>query len=64
MTMFITTILFYFLARYGWKWSNFVALPLCGSLALVELCYFGLLPGSEPGAGTRNLPDTGAGEGW
>ena len=26
--------------------------------------YFGLLPGSEPGAGTDNVPDAGAGAGW
>jgi KUP system potassium uptake protein len=41
MTMLITTILFYFLARYKWKWSNWLALPLCGFFVAVELCYFG-----------------------
>jgi len=41
MTMLITTILFYFVARYSWNWSVFVALPLCGFFAIVELCYFG-----------------------
>jgi KUP system potassium uptake protein len=41
MTMLITTILFYFVARYSWNWSNFVALPLCIFFGGVELCYFG-----------------------
>lgn len=41
MTMLITTILFYFLARYSWGWSNFVAIPLCGFFALVECCFLG-----------------------
>jgi KUP system potassium uptake protein len=41
MTMFITTILFYFVARYSWNWSNFIALPLCGFFGAVELCFFG-----------------------
>lgn len=41
MTMLITTILFYFLARYAWKWSNYIALPVCGFLGAIELCYFG-----------------------
>jgi KUP system potassium uptake protein len=41
MTMLITTILFYFVARYSWNWSNFVAIPLCGFFGIVELCYFG-----------------------
>ena len=41
MTMLITTVLFYFVARYSWNWSNFIALPLCGFFGAVELCYFG-----------------------
>jgi KUP system potassium uptake protein len=41
MTMLITTILFYFVARYSWNWSNFVAIPLCVFFGGVELCYFG-----------------------
>lgn len=41
MTMLITTILFYFLARHSWKWSNYVALPLCGVIGGIELGYFG-----------------------
>jgi KUP system potassium uptake protein len=41
MTMLITTILFYFVVRYSWKWSNFIALPMCGFFASVELCFFG-----------------------
>lgn len=41
MTMLITTVLFYFVVRYNWKWSNLIALPLCGFFASVELCFFG-----------------------
>jgi len=41
MTMLMTTILFYFVARYSWNWSNYVAIPLCGFFGLVELCFFG-----------------------
>lgn len=41
MTMLITTILFFFVARYNWKWSNFIAVPLCGFFISVELCFFG-----------------------
>ncbi len=41
MTMLITTVLFYFLARYMWKWSNWVAIPLCGFFVAVELSFFG-----------------------
>jgi KUP system potassium uptake protein len=41
MTMLITTVLFYFVARFSWNWSNYVAIPLCGFFAGVELCYFG-----------------------
>lgn len=41
MTMLITTVLFYFVARYSWNWSNIVAIPLCGFFGLVELFFFG-----------------------
>lgn len=41
MTMLITTILFYFVARYSWNWSNYIAIPLCGFFGIVELCYLG-----------------------
>jgi KUP system potassium uptake protein len=41
MTMLITTILFYFVARYSWKWNPFVAIGLCGFFGAVELCFFG-----------------------
>jgi KUP system potassium uptake protein len=41
MTMLITTILFYFVARYSWNWSNFIAIPLCGFFGFVEFCFFG-----------------------
>ncbi len=41
MTMLITTILFYFVARYSWNWSIFIALPLCLFFGLVEFSFFG-----------------------
>lgn len=41
MTMLITTILFYFVARYSWNWSNFIAIPLCGFFGAVEVCFLG-----------------------
>jgi KUP system potassium uptake protein len=40
-TMVLTTILFYFVARYSWKWSNFIAMPLCGFFISIEMCFFG-----------------------
>ncbi|HQW29653.1 MAG TPA: potassium transporter Kup [Verrucomicrobiales bacterium] len=39
MTMLITTILFYFAARYLWKWSVFKALPLCLVFGIIELAF-------------------------
>lgn len=39
MTMLITTILFYFAARYLWKWSMLKALPLCLVFGLIELAF-------------------------
>ncbi len=41
MTMLITTILFYFVARYSWNWSILIALPLCLFFGLVEFSFFG-----------------------
>ncbi|MFL5784563.1 MAG: potassium transporter Kup [Bacteriovoracaceae bacterium] len=41
LTMLITTILFYFVAHYSWKWSNFVAIPLCVFFGAVEICFVG-----------------------
>ena len=40
-TMVITTILFYFVARYAWNWSPLVALPLCAFFLLIEGSFFG-----------------------
>lgn len=39
MTMFITTILFYFAARHLWKWSVLRTLPLCLVFGLIELAF-------------------------
>lgn len=39
MTMLITTILFYFTARYLWKWSMFKTLALCVVFGLIELAF-------------------------
>jgi KUP system potassium uptake protein len=41
MTMLITTVLFYFLARFGWKWSNWIVIPLCGFFLAIEGSFFG-----------------------
>ncbi len=39
MTMLITTILFYFVARHLWKWSVLKILPLCLVFGLIELAF-------------------------
>lgn len=39
MTMLITTILFYFTARYLWNWSVIKALPLCVVFGAIELAF-------------------------
>ena len=39
MTMLITTILFYFAARYLWKWSMLKALPMCLIFGSIELAF-------------------------
>ena len=41
LTMIITTLLFYFAARRLWKWSIWVAAPLCGLFLVVEIGFFG-----------------------
>ncbi|WP_408095897.1 potassium transporter Kup [Peredibacter sp. HCB2-198] len=40
-TMVITTILFYFVARYSWNWHPLVALPLCLFFLVIEGSFFG-----------------------
>ena len=39
MTMLITTLLFYFVARYLWKWSVARTLPLCLVFGAIELAF-------------------------
>lgn len=39
MTMLITTILFYFVARHLWKWSMLKTLPLCVVFGLIEIAF-------------------------
>jgi KUP system potassium uptake protein len=41
MTMIITTALFYFAARYLWKWTIYKALLICAPFLAVELAFFG-----------------------
>lgn len=41
MTMLITTILFFYVVRYNWKWSPYIAVPLCGFIGIVEMSYMG-----------------------
>jgi KUP system potassium uptake protein len=41
LTMFITTVLFYVVARRLWKWSVWIAAPVCGVFFFVELAFFG-----------------------
>lgn len=40
-TMVITTILFYFVARYSWKWNPILALGLCGFFLAIEGSFWG-----------------------
>lgn len=40
-TMLITTILFYFVITYRWKWNKFLTLSLCGVFALIEIAFLG-----------------------
>lgn len=40
-TMVLTTILFYFVAIYGWRWNKFLAALLCGFFLALELAYWG-----------------------
>lgn len=39
MTMLITTILFYFVARHLWRWQVYKVLPLCLMFGLVEVAF-------------------------
>jgi KUP system potassium uptake protein len=39
-TMAVTTIAFYRVARMRWRWSLWVAVPLCGSFLLFDLAFF------------------------
>jgi KUP system potassium uptake protein len=41
MTMFITTLLFYFVARNLWGWALWKVAPLCTVLAVTELAFLG-----------------------
>jgi KUP system potassium uptake protein len=50
-TMVITTLLFYFFARHSWNWSPQVALPICGSLMIIECSFWG--------ANLLKIPDGG-----
>lgn len=40
VTMMITTVLFYFVAREKWKWSNTLAASLMGLFLLIEIPFF------------------------
>jgi KUP system potassium uptake protein len=40
-TMVITTILFYFVAHYSWKWHPIAALSICGFFLSIELAFWG-----------------------
>ncbi len=40
-TMVITTILFYFVAIYGWHWNKFLAALLCGFFLAIEASFWG-----------------------
>ena len=40
LTMIITTVLFYVVARQLWHWSFWIAAPVCGAFFLVELAFF------------------------
>lgn len=40
-TMVITTILFYFVAIYAWKWNKVLALLLCGFFLVIEASFWG-----------------------
>jgi KUP system potassium uptake protein len=41
MTMLITTILFYFVARFLWHWPIHKALPLCLVFGIIEISFLG-----------------------
>ena len=41
MTMLITTILFYFVARDLWSWPLWKIIPVCAIAGMVEICFLG-----------------------
>lgn len=41
MDMIITTVVFFFVVRYTWKWSAWKTFPLIGGFLLFDLAYFG-----------------------
>jgi len=41
LTMVITTVVFFFVARYTWRWSAWKAFPLVGLFLLFDVAYFG-----------------------
>src|SRR4030095_6195158 len=56
MTMFITTILFYVVARERWGWRKRKALAVCGPLLVVDLAFLG--------ANLVKIPDDGVLQWW
>ena len=40
-TMVVTTILFYFVARYGWNWNPIVSALVCGFFLVIEGSFWG-----------------------
>ncbi len=40
-TMTITTVVFYIVARYIWRWRAIVAVPLCALFLTIDLTFFG-----------------------
>ena len=51
LTMVVTTLLFYFVAREKFGWSRAVAVPVCGVLLAIDLAFFG--------ANAFKIPDGG-----
>ena len=39
-TMITTTVLFYFVLRYLWNWSRWLALPLTASFLIIDIAFF------------------------
>lgn len=40
-TMAITTVAFFVVAKYRFKWPDYISMPLCGTLVLIDLVFFG-----------------------